>query len=212
MNFIDPKIEEYSIEKTTAESELLRRLSRETHLKTYMPRMLSGHLQGRLLSMISKMCNPSLIVEVGTFTGYSALCLAEGLPAEGKLITIDINEELKPLVQPFFEGSIHGKKIEMRYGNALTILKEIKDPIDLAFIDADKENYPAYWEIIFPKMKSGGIIIADNMLWSGKVIDENEKDIETEGVRKFAAIALNEKKAEQVLLPVRDGLLIIRKK
>ena len=213
MNFIDPKIEEYAISASTPESPVLQQLTRETNLKTYMPRMLSGHLQGRILSMLSKIIQPKLIVEVGTFTGYSATCLAEGLAAGGKLITFEISDEVVVLAQRHFEAAGLTNKIETRIGNAAELLKEVADEIDLVFIDADKENYTVYWDILFPKLRSGGIIIADNVLWSGKVLEpEAQHDEETLGLISFTKKALAEKNAEQVLLPVRDGLLVIRKK
>jgi predicted O-methyltransferase YrrM len=213
MNFIDPKVEAYATSASTPEPILLQQLTRETNLKTYMPRMLSGHLQGRILSMLSKLVQPKLIVEVGTFTGYSATCLAEGLAANGKLITFEISDEVAVLAQRHFEAAGISDKIETRVGNAVELLKEISEPVDLVFIDADKENYSIYWDILFPKLRSGGIIIADNVLWSGKVLEpENQHDEETRGLIELTKKALAEKNAEQVLLPVRDGLLVIRKK
>jgi predicted O-methyltransferase YrrM len=213
MNFIDPKIEEYAVSATTPEPASLQQLTRETNLKTYMPRMLSGHLQGRILSMLSKLVQPKLIVEVGTFTGYSASCLAEGLAENGKLITFEISDEVLVLAKKHFEAAGLTKKIETRTGNAVELLQEINEEIDLVFIDADKENYAAYWDILFPKLRSGGIIIADNVLWSGKVLEpESQHDEETRGLIAFTKKALAEKNAEQVLFPVRDGLLVIRKK
>ena len=213
MNFIDQKIEEYAVSASTPEPSSLQQLTRETNLKTYMPRMLSGHLQGRILSLLSKLVQPKLIVEVGTFTGYSASCLAEGLVQNGKLITFEISDEVAVIAQKHFETAGISDKIEIRVGNAVELLKQIPGEIDLVFIDADKENYSAYWDILFPKMRSGGIIIADNVLWSGKVLEAEEKhDEETRGLISFTQKALAEKKSEQVLLPVRDGLLVIRKK
>lgn len=213
MNFIDPKVEAYATSASTPEPVALQQLTRETNLKTYMPRMLSGHLQGRILSMLSKLVQPKLIVEVGTFTGYSATCLAEGLAADGKLITFEISDEVAVLAQKHFEAAGISDKIETRVGNAVELLKTISEPVDLVFIDADKENYAVYWDILFPKLRSGGIIIADNVLWSGKVLEpENQHDEETRGLIELTKKALAEKNAEQVLLPVRDGLLVIRKK
>jgi caffeoyl-CoA O-methyltransferase len=213
MNFIDPKIEHYAVAASSPETPALQQLTRETNLKTYMPRMLSGHLQGRVLSLLSKLVQPKLIVEVGTFTGYSATCLAEGLAPGGKLITFEISDEVAVLAQKHFEAAGISDKVEIRVGNAVELLPQIPGEIDLVFIDADKENYEAYWEILFPKLRSGGIIIADNVLWSGKVLDpENQQDEETRGLIAFTKKALAEKNSEQVLLPVRDGLLVIRKK
>lgn len=213
MNFIDPKVEAYATAASSPEPAMLQQLTRETNLKTYMPRMLSGHLQGRILSMLSKLVQPKLIVEVGTFTGYSATCLVEGLAANGKLITFEISDEVALLAQRHFEAAGISDKIETRVGNAVELLKAIHEPIDLVFIDADKENYAVYWDILFPKLRPGGIIIADNVLWSGKVLEpENQHDEETRGLIELTQKALAEKNAEQVLLPVRDGLLVIRKK
>lgn len=213
MQFIAPEIEMYATEASSPEREELVSLSRETNLKTYMPRMLSGHLQGRLLSLLSHLVKPKLIVEVGTFTGYSASCLAEGLAEDGKLITIEVNDEVIPIAEKHFrESGIAGKVIQQT-GDAAELIRQIAGPIDLAFIDADKENYELYWELLFPKMRSGGIIIADNVLWSGKVLEPAEKhDEETRGLISFTKKALANQESEQVLLPIRDGLLVIRKK
>ena len=213
MNFIDQKIEDYALAYSSEEPESLQKLTRDTNLKTYMPRMLSGHLQGRILSMLSKIIQPKLIVELGTFTGYSATCLVEGLVQNGKLITYEINDEVALLAKKHFESAGIGEKIEIRIGNAKELLKNSEEEIDLIFMDADKENYSAYWELLFPKLRSGGILIADNVLWSGKVLDpENQQDEETQGIIAFTKKALDEKNSEQVLIPVRDGLLVIRKK
>jgi caffeoyl-CoA O-methyltransferase len=213
MDFLDPKADAYATRSTTPESEILQRLHRETHLRTHMPRMLSGHLQGRILSLFSKLVQPKLIVEIGTFTGYSALCLSEGLAPGGRLITLEINDEVLPIAEKYFREAGVYESIEMRVGNAAELIQTIEGPIDLAFIDADKVNYPAYWKLIFPKLRSGGIIIADNVLWSGKVFEPSQhNDPDTTGLLEFTEMALQEKDAEQVLLPVRDGLLVIRKK
>lgn len=213
MNFIDPKIDQYASDFSSPEPEALQQLTRETNLKTYMPRMLSGHLQGRILSLFSKLVQPKLIVEVGTFTGYSATCLAEGLAENGKLITFELNDEMASIAQKHFQHAGISNKIELRIGNAAELLTEIKEEIDLVFVDADKENYSAYWDILFPKLRKGGIMIADNVLWSGKILDEEKnQDEETRGLIAFTKKALAEKGAEQVLFPVRDGLLVIRKK
>ena len=213
MNFIDQKIEDYSLASTSVEPDSLQKLTRETNLKTYMPRMLSGNLQGRILSMLSKLIQPKLIIEVGTFTGYSATCLAEGLAQGGKLITYEINDEVAVLAQKHFESAGISDVVEIKIGDATDLLKKIDEEIDLIFIDADKVNYSKYWKILFPKLRPGGIIIADNVVWSGKVLDpENQQDEETQGLIAFTKNALAEKNAEQVLIPVRDGLLVIRKK
>lgn len=212
MNFIKQEIEDYAISYSTRESESLGSLTRETNLKTYMPRMLSGHLQGRILSMLSKIMEPQLIVEVGTFTGYSASCLAEGLATNGKLITFEISDEVALLAKKHFEVAGLEDKIEIRIGNAIELIPTLENGIDLIFIDADKENYSAYWELLYPKLRKGGLLIADNVLWSGKVLEpEQNQDKETKELIAFTKKALADENSEQVLLPVRDGLLIIRK-
>ena len=213
MDFLPTDISKYAESHTSKESSLLNRINRFTYEKMLMPRMLSGHLQGRILSMISKIMRPEKILEIGTFTGYSALCLAEGLAQNGSLVTIDINEELEDTVRAFFEESQIGGKIKFIIGDALKIIPELQGEIDMVFIDADKENYKNYYELIFPKLRVGGIIIADNVLWSGKVIEDNRKgDKETEGLRIFNRKIQEDHRVENVLLPVRDGLMIIRKK
>ena len=213
MDFLPTVILKYAESHTSKESSLLNRIDRFTYEKMLMPRMLSGHLQGRILSMISKIVQPEKILEIGTFTGYSALCLAEGLAKDGLLVTIDINEELEETVRAFFDESPMGDKIEFMIGDALKIIPELQGEIDMVFIDADKENYVNYYELVFPKLRVGGIIIADNVLWSGKVIEENRKgDKETDGLRIFNRKIQEDRRVENVLFPVRDGLMIIRKK
>jgi caffeoyl-CoA O-methyltransferase len=212
MDFLDPIVEQYVLNHTQAEPELLSRLNRETYLKALMPRMLSGHLQGRVLSMFSCMIKPKRILEIGTFTGYSAICLAEGLAEDGKLITIDINVELEKMVRKHLaEADVNGK-IDYRVGNAIEIVPTLKEKFDLVFIDADKENYANYFDLIFDKLNKGGIIIADNVLWSGKVlmnVDEMDKD--TKAIYDFNKKVHNDKRVQHVLLPVRDGLMMLRK-
>lgn len=213
MEFISEQLAAYCEAHTGDESELLQRLNRETHAKVLNPRMLSGHLQGRLLAMISKLMRPKLILEIGTYTGYSALCLSEGLADDGKLITIDINDELEEFARRFFDLSPNGNKIIQLTGDARTLLQEINEHPDLVFIDADKENYPAYFGMVFPKLNSGGVILADNVLWSGHVLKPADKqDFETARLHEFNNMVKNHPDAEVVLLPVRDGLTIIRKK
>jgi len=213
MDFLSKDIESYVNKHTQEESPLLKKIDRETHLRTLMPRMLSGHLQGRVLSMLSKMISPDLILEIGTFTGYSALCLAEGLSQNGKLITIDINEELETLTRSFFSESEFGNKIEYLIGDAREVVNTIKGEIDVVFIDADKESYAVYFDMVIDKLKVGGFIIADNVLWSGKVLDEEEieKDVDTRALVDFNKMVHENDRVENVLLPVRDGLMIIRK-
>jgi len=212
MNFIDSKLEEYANTHTSSESELLHKIQRETNLEVLRPRMLCGHFQGRLLSMLSKMINPERILEIGTYTGYSALCLAEGLKEGGQLITIDINEELEDRVRTYFSESPFDENIEYMVGNALNIIPELAYTWDLVFIDADKTNYLEYFNMIIPNVRSGAYIIADNVLWSGKVIDDKSSDEDTEALRVFNNFVSSNKNFEVVLLPVRDGLLIVRKK
>ena len=213
MDFLPTVILKYAESHTSKESSLLNRIDRFTYEKMLMPRMLSGHLQGRILSMISKIVQPEKILEIGTFTGYSALCLAEGLAKYGLLVTIDINEELEETVRAFFDETPMGDKIEFMIGDALKIIPELQGEFDMVFIDADKENYVNYYELVFPKLRVGGIIIADNVLWSGKVIEENRKgDKETDGLRIFNRKIQEDRRVENVLFPVRDGLMIIRKK
>lgn len=212
MEFIDEKIEEYALKHTSNENDLLHKITRETNLEVLMPRMLSGHLQGRFLSLLSKLHQPQYILEIGTYTGYSALCLAEGLSAEGKLVTIDINEELETRVKGYFAESAFHSNIDFRIGEASSIIPQLEDGIDLVFIDADKEQYALYFDLIIDKLNPGGIIIADNVLWSGKVIEEVEEDDEpTKGLIEYNAKIQNDPRVENVLLPLRDGLLIARK-
>jgi predicted O-methyltransferase YrrM len=212
MNFIDLKIEEYANAHTSPESELLNKIQRETNLEVLRPRMLCGHFQGRLLSMLSHMIKPARILEIGTYTGYSALCLAEGLEDDGLLITVDINEELEDRVRGYFSESPFDQKIEYVVGNALTIIPKLTDTWDMVFIDADKTNYLEYFKLIIPNVRSGAYIIADNVLWSGKVIDGKTMDNDTEALRIFNKAVSSKKDLEVVLLPVRDGLMIVRKK
>jgi len=212
MDFIAKNIAEYSEKHTSEESPLLKKLNRETWEKVHMPRMLSGHLQGRILSMISCMMNPHRILEIGTYTGYSALCLAEGLTEKGKLITIDINEELEEIVSGYFSKSEFGEKIDFQMGEAAVVIKELDEVFDLVFIDADKDNYLNYYNLVFPLVRKGGIIIADNVLWSGKLVNESKKvDKDTEGLREFNEAIQEDSRVENLLMPVRDGLMVIRK-
>jgi len=210
MEFLPEKIENYAAKFTQNESEILSELNRETWAKVMIPRMLSGHMQGRILSMLSKMIQPTTIVEIGTYTGYSALCLAEGLSENGTLHTIDINEEYIAFADKYFQKSTYKKKIKQHIGNALDILPEIKEKIQLVFIDADKENYSNYYNLVFDKLEVGGYIIADNVLWSGKVV-EDKMDEETKALVDYSSLVNEDKRVENVLLPVRDGLMICRK-
>lgn len=213
MNFLDPSIDEYAVTHSAPEPELLQMLSRETHLKTTMPRMLSGHLQGRLLSLLSKLVRPRIILEIGTFTGYSTLCLAEGLEPEGQLITIDSNDETTVIAKKYFELSGISSRILVLTGDAMKLIPEMQERCDLVFIDADKENYGAYYDMVIDRMNPGGLIIADNVLWSGKVIAPvKANDQETKSLMAFNEKVCSDNRVEQLLLPVRDGLMILRVK
>jgi caffeoyl-CoA O-methyltransferase len=213
MEFIDAKIEDYAGNHTSPESELLAKINRETHLEVLMPRMLSGHIQGRFLSLLSHLQGPKRILEIGTYTGYSALCMAEGMAEDGQLLTIDINEELADRVRGYFDESPWGEKMEMKVGDATEIIPATEGHFDMVFIDADKENYSTYFDLIVDRLNPGGIIIADNVLWSGKVLEEPKKDDEpTIGLIAYNKKIKEDPRVENVLLPIRDGLLICRKK
>ena len=212
MNFLEDKIEDYSFSHTSNESELLNKIARETHLEVLRPRMLSGHFQGRLLSMFSNMIQPKRILEIGTYTGYSALCLAEGLMDNGKLFTLDINEELEDRVRQYFKESEFNDKIRFLIGDAISIIPDLKEIWDLVFIDADKKNYTTYFDLVISAVKPGGYIIADNVLWSGKVIDDQCNDEDTIALRNFNDTLMSDSRLEVILLPLRDGLMVARKK
>jgi predicted O-methyltransferase YrrM len=214
MEFIDPELDQYVHHHSEAESDLLNELNRETYLKVLQPRMLSGHVQGRILSMYSKLIKPKFILEIGTYTGYSAICLAEGLAEGGTLQTIEKNEELQPIINRYVERAGFKDRIKLHIGDALPIIESMDCTFDLVFIDADKTNYLNYYEAVLPKMKSGGCIIADNVLWSGKVLDEEElkNDPDTALLNEFNKAVTADNRVENVLLPVRDGLMVIRKK
>ncbi|MFT4802801.1 MAG: caffeoyl-CoA O-methyltransferase [Flavobacteriaceae bacterium] len=213
MHFIPDKLDDYVVTHSQEEPELLQQLSRETWQKVLAPRMLSGHFQGRVLSIISKLINPKNILEIGTYTGYSALCLAEGMQSKGQLHTIDTNEELYDLQRKYFDKSNYGNQIVQHIGNALDIIPSLKETFDLVFIDADKQNYPNYLDIILPKLKTGSVILSDNVLWTGKVIEPlMEGDKDTEALIKYNKMANNHPQLETVLLPIRDGLTISRVK
>ncbi|MCS6795698.1 MAG: O-methyltransferase [Raineya sp.] len=211
MELLPEFIQKYAEKHTSPETEYLQTLNRETHLKVLMPRMLSGHLQGRFLAMISQMIAPSRILEIGTYTGYSALCLAEGLQPDGKLITIEKNEELEDFAKHFFYKAGMQEKIQMLIGNALEIIPTLNETWDLVFIDADKINYANYYEMVLPQVRKGGWIIADNVLWSGKVADEKYTDKDTKALRKFNEMIQKDNRVANLLLPLRDGLMIVRK-
>jgi len=208
MDVINEELQKYAELHTSDESDLLKKINRETHAHVLMPRMLSGHLQGRVLAMISYMIKADRILEIGTYTGYSALCLAEGLNNGGKLITIDINEELEQKVKGNFA---HVKdKIEYRIGNAKQIIPTLNETFDLVFIDADKSSYSHYFDLVIDKVRPGGFILADNVLWSGKVLSKNP-DADTRAIIAFNEKVQRSSQVENVLLPIRDGIMIIRK-
>jgi len=211
MHFIPDQLDHYIVNHSEKEPELLQQLTRETYQKILQPRMLSGPYQGRVLSMLSKIIRPKNILEIGTYTGYSALCLAEGMQKDGILHTIDINEELEDFQKKYFNLSPYGKQIQQHIGDATKIIKNIDTTFDIVFIDADKPNYPRYFELIIDKMNSGGIILSDNVLWSGKVIQEvKEDDISTKALLQYNKLLVEDKRVETVMLPIRDGLTISR--
>ena len=211
MHFIPEKLDDYVVAHSEKEPELLQQLTRETYQKILQPRMLSGHYQGRILSMLSKLINPASILEIGTYTGYSALCLCEGLQKNGQLHTIDINEELEDFQRNYFDRSPYGNQIIQHIGDATEIIPNLKTNFDLVFIDADKPNYPKYFELIISKMNSGGVILSDNVLWNGKVVEKLQpNDISTKALLKYNRLLADDKRIETVLLPVRDGLTISR--
>ncbi len=212
MEFIDEKIEAYALSHSQSESDVLKKLNRETHLKVLSPRMLSGHLQGNFLSMISKMIQPKQILEIGTYTGYSAICLAQGLQEGGKLHTIDSNEQLEKMARSYFQEAGLANKINLLIGDALTIIPIIQETFDLVFIDADKKNYSTYYDMVFDRVRPGGYIIADNVLWSGKVLDtQKNNDRETVLIDEFNKKIHEDKRVEHQLIPIRDGLMVARK-
>ena len=213
MEFIDPELLAYCESHTSEEDPLLKKIVRETQAKVLMPRMISGHLQGKILELFVKMLRPKTILEIGTYTGYSGICMARGLAEGGKLITLDINDELETMVRGFFEESGLASQIDYRLGNALDIIHSLEGPFDLVFIDADKFNYSNYYDLVIDKMPSGGIILADNVLWSGKVLPEGRKklDKDTEAILEFNRKVHQDSRVENSILPIRDGILMARK-
>ena len=210
MDFISEKIAEYLSQNSDKEPEILSKLNKETHQKILQPRMLSGHLQGRFLSLISKIKSPFHILEIGTYTGYGTLCLAEGLASNGKIFTIDRNEELINIQNKYFEESGNRDRIVQLTGSATEMLMDLDENFDLIFIDADKENYIKYFEIVSKKLNPNGIIISDNVLWSGKVVEESDGDQETNTLKKFNSLLSKDERFETIILPLRDGLSISR--
>ena len=213
MDFLPQEIEDFVTRFTEKEPDTLAQLNHETWEKVLIPRMLSGHFQGRVLSMLSHMIKPSAILEIGTYTGYSAICFAEGLQKNGIIHTIDINEELEPIVNRYIEKSNLKDTIINHIGNALELIPTLKEQFDIVFIDADKSNYSNYYDLVFDKVKSGGYIIADNVLWSGKVIEPKENlDPDTIALIEYSEKIQNDSRVQNILFPIRDGLMIARKK
>ncbi|TNJ44620.1 O-methyltransferase [Tamlana fucoidanivorans] len=213
MHFIPEELDDYVVNHSENEPELLQELNRETYQKILQPRMLSGHYQGRLLSMISKLVNPKNVLEIGTYTGYSALCLAEGMQRSGELHTIDVNEELYDFQRKYFDKSNFGNQIFQHLGDALDIIPTLNKTFDLVFIDADKENYSYYFNVIIDKLNMGGLILSDNVLWSGKVLDKTFKkeDTSTPALIAYNKLLKEDPRVETVVLPIRDGLTLSRK-
>lgn len=211
--FTDPKAEQYVISHTSEESTVLKKLNRETHAKILRPRMLSGHLQGKILEMVSCMLQPSQILEIGTYTGYSAICLSRGLVRGGIIHTIDHNEELEDFTRSFFREAGIEEAVEYHIGEAIDVLPTLEGPFDLVFIDADKENYIAYYDQVIEKVRKGGVVLADNVLWSGKVFSPEAagNDPEAHALIEFNQHVHNDPRVENLMLPVRDGLSVIRK-
>ncbi len=208
------KIEEYILSHIDSEPELLKRMSREANVKLLRPRMISGNIQGRLLKILTSMLQPQNVLEIGTYTGYSAICIAEGAPDTSHIVTIEIDDEMEGFIRKYFHESEYGHKIELKIGDALELMHIYEDNyFDLIFIDANKRDYCAYYDIAFEKLRKGGFILADNTLWSGKVIDEKfQKDSQTKGVMAFNNQIKEDTRIEKVILPIRDGLTIIQKK
>ncbi|MDZ7898924.1 MAG: O-methyltransferase [Arcicella sp.] len=214
MDFLPKNVNDYSENHTSPESDLLAKLNRETHAKVLQARMLSGHLQGRVLAMFSQMMRPERILEIGTYTGYSALCLAEGLTENGKIITVDVNEELEDFTRGFFNESAFADKIDYRIGDAAEVIPTLDETFDLVFIDADKMNSQKYYDLVFDKVRIGGYIISDNVLWSGKVADiqaGKKIDRDTQNLLDFNKMCHDDPRTENLLMPIRDGLMICRK-
>ncbi len=206
-------IDDYSEKYSSSPSNLLNQLERETYLKSIKPYMISGRVQGRFLSFISQLMRPKSILELGTFTGYATLCLAEGLSENGMITTIEVNEEMEPLATKYFEKAGLGDRIQMLIGDAIEVMSDLNDQYDLVFIDAKKSDYPKYYEMIIDKVNPGGVIIADNVIWYGKVAEEiRSNDMKTKALQEFNAMVQHDPRVENFILPVRDGLNIVRKK
>ena len=211
MDFISEELLDYVTKNSHDEPDILKELTRETYQKVLLPRMLSGALQGRFLSMISKLTSPKRVLEIGTYTGYATLCLAEGLIKGGSIDTVDKNEELFDFQRKYFDRSGYGSQIKQHLGNAIDIIPALKPGYDLVFLDADKTNYLSYFELVLPKMNSGGVILSDNVLWSGKVIKQADpKDNDTQVLQEFNRLLASDPRIESILLPLRDGLTMSR--
>jgi predicted O-methyltransferase YrrM len=212
MKIITQEIQEYVENYTDKEPLLLAELNKETHQKTMFPRMISGNYQGRLLSFLSKLVQPKYILEVGTYTGYASLCLAEGLQNDGKVITIEVDPELEIYSRKYFDLSEIGHLVEQKIGNALDIIPHLEYEFDLIFLDADKMKYLDYYEILLPKLRTGGLLITDNVLWNGQVVDKKFDDKTTNALREFNNYIASDERVDKIILPIRDGLFLIRKR
>lgn len=212
MNFLDQDLDDYVVAHSEKEPDLLYELNRQTHIKILQPRMLSGHFQGRVLSMLSHMIQPKNVLEIGTYTGYSALCFAEGLQKGGKITTLDINYELEDMIREYIDKAGLENTIDFKVGNAMEIIPKMNEEFDLVFIDADKGNYVNYYNLVFDKVKKGGYIIADNVLWSGKVLEDYQiLDLDTRVLMDYNQMVQKDERVQNVLFPIRDGLNIARK-
>lgn len=213
MDFLSPELQKYTEDHTSPESPLLKSLDRDTNLKALYPRMISGHLQGRVLSMISNMIKPQRILEIGTYTGYSAICLAEGLKQGGEIITIDKNAELREMVNQYLRDAEITNQVNFILGDAMEVIPNLQGTFDLIYLDADKENYSNYYDLIIDRVNPGGYILADNVLWSGKVLEDSsgKLDVETRAIKEFNLKVQQDQRVDNVLLPIRDGLMLIRK-
>lgn len=209
MHFLEPPLEAFVEQYTSAPGPVLEQIERDTYARQYMPQMLSGKVVGRFLSIISKLLQPRCVLDLGTFTGYSAICLSEGLHPQGVLYTIDVNDELQEVVRANLRQAGIAHRVKYLIGNAVQLIPEIPGPFDLVFLDADKENYPVYYELVRQRMQPGGIIIADNVLWSGKVVEPNP-DADTSGLLRFCRAVREDSGVDHVLLSVRDGLMVVR--
>lgn len=210
MNMSDATIEEYVLSHIDKEPEVLAWLTRETHLRTLKPRMLSGHLQGRMLKMFCAMMSAKRILEIGTFTGYSAICMAEALPKDGELHTMEVNDEMEEFLNEVFERSGMSEKIHLHIGDASQLIPQLEGQFDVVFMDGNKRHYSEYFDVVFPKLRLGGLLIADNTLWDGHVL-EDSKDAQTVGIQKFNDKVFSDERVERVIVPVRDGMTLVRK-